>query len=239
MWQFSQAVAGPRTPALRSRSPSPAATSRSTTRPATPRSTRPPSSACSGSSTTWPAAPSGWQDQGEHLYLLGTTRDELDGSAWAEAVHRHLGGRPPVADLDGERSLAGLLHAATQGGLVSVAIDLSEGGPPRRRSSRMRAALRRRRPGDRRDRGRATAWTPPRRSSESQGRALVAVPHEEDVKFRGLCEGRGYPVMKIGVTDLAGAEAAIEVQDRFTLPLAELGAAHRETLPARFGLVIG
>ena len=183
--------------------------------------------------------PSGWQDQGEHLYLLGTTRDELDGSAWAETVHRHLGGRPPLARLEDERSLAELLHAAAQGGLLSAAIDLSEGGLAQ---ALVEGALRFG-VGVRvwideimsRDGVDATAAL----FSESQGRVLVAVPHEEDVKFRGLCEGRGYPVMKIGVTDLSGANAAIEVQDRFTLPLGELGAAHRATLPERFGAVIG
>ena len=49
--------------------------------------------------------PSGWQDAGENLYLLGVTRDELDGSAWAGVVHDHLGGLPPVLDLDAERRL--------------------------------------------------------------------------------------------------------------------------------------
>ena len=183
--------------------------------------------------------PSGWQDQGEHLYLLGTTRDELDGSAWAEAVHQHLGGRPPVVSLDDERSLASLLHAATQGGLLSAAIDLSDGG--------LAQALTE---GALRFGVGARVWIDEIMSrdgvdavaalfSESQGRVLVAVPHEEDVKFRGLCEGRNYPVLKIGVTDLSGDDAAIEVQDRFTVPLAELSAAHRATLPERFGPVIG
>jgi phosphoribosylformylglycinamidine synthase len=45
-------------------------------------------------------------------------------------------------------------------------------------------------------------------------------------------------VLRIGVTDGRGEVAAIEVQDRFTLPLSELGAAHRGTLPERFGAVI-
>jgi len=31
----------------------------------------------------------------------------------------------------------------------------------------------------------------------------------------------------------------LEVQDRFTLSLAELGHAHRDTLPARFGPLVG
>ncbi|WP_025135039.1 phosphoribosylformylglycinamidine synthase subunit PurL [Leucobacter sp. PH1c] len=183
--------------------------------------------------------PSGWQDQGEHLYLLGVTRDELDGSAWAGTVHDHLGGRPPVADLDAERRLAGLLHAASQGGILSGAVDLSEGGLAQALTDgALRFGV-----GARvwieeiisRDGVDATAAM----FSESQGRVLVAVPHEEDVKFRGLCDGRGYPVLRIGVTDGTGADAAIEVQDRFTLPLAELGAATRATLPERFGPVVG
>ncbi|WP_125098711.1 phosphoribosylformylglycinamidine synthase subunit PurL [Leucobacter chromiireducens] len=183
--------------------------------------------------------PSGWQDQGEHLYLLGVTHDELDGSAWAGTVHDHLGGRPPVADLDAERRLAGLLHAASQNGILSGAVDLSEGGLAQALTDgALRFGV-----GARvwleeiisRDGVDATAAL----FSESQGRVLVAVPHEEDVKFRGLCEGRGYPVLRIGVTDGAGEDAAIEVQDRFTLPLAELGAASRATLPERFGPVVG
>ena len=67
---------------------------------------------------------------------------------------------------------------------------------------------------------------------------LVAVPIEEEVKFRGLCEGRGFPVLRIGVTDLPGASASIEVQDRFTLPVSELRTASHSTLPERFGEII-
>ena len=182
--------------------------------------------------------PSGWQDEGEHLYLLGVTRDELDGSAWAGTIHSHLGGLPPRVDLAAERDLAQLLHAAAQGGLLSGASDLSEGGLAQ---ALVEGALRFG-VGARvwideilsRDGVDATAAL----FSESQARALVAVPHEEEVKFRGLCEGRGYPVLRIGVTDGRGGDAALEVQDRFTIPLAELSAAHRGTLPARFGPVI-
>ncbi len=182
--------------------------------------------------------PSGWQDEGEHLYLLGVTRDELDGSAWAETVHAHLGGLPPSVDLDAERRLAELLHSASLGGILSGAIDLSEGGLAQ---SLAEGALRFG-VGARvwleeimeRDGVDATAAL----FSESQGRVLVAVPHEEDVKFRGLCAGRDYPVLRIGVTDGTGDAASLEIQDRFTLPLDELRASHEATLPERFGAVI-
>jgi phosphoribosylformylglycinamidine synthase len=65
---------------------------------------------------------------------------------------------------------------------------------------------------------------------------LVSVPREDDVKFRGLCEGRGYPVVRIGVTEDSGA---LELQDLFTVPVAELQGIHRGTLPAAFGPVVG
>ena len=77
-------------------------------------------------------------------------------------------------------------------------------------------------------------------SRESTGRVIVTVPREDDVKFRGLCEGRGYPVLRIGVTDAAGDgdEPALEVQDVFTFPLTELRGLSTATLPAAFGATV-
>ena len=37
--------------------------------------------------------PIGFSAPGQDLYLLGDTKDELDGSAWAEVMYGHLGGR--------------------------------------------------------------------------------------------------------------------------------------------------
>lgn len=69
--------------------------------------------------------------------------------------------------------------------------------------------------------------------SESTGRVIVTVPREDDVKFRGLCEGRDYPVMRIGVTDSEGAK--LEVQGVFTVSAAELRERSQATLPSYFG----
>jgi len=72
--------------------------------------------------------PSGWQDDGENLYLLGDTKAELDGSLWAQVVHDHLGGIPPLPDMAAEKALAGVMVAAAHDGLVTSAHDLSTGG---------------------------------------------------------------------------------------------------------------
>jgi phosphoribosylformylglycinamidine synthase len=72
--------------------------------------------------------------------------------------------------------------------------------------------------------------------SESTGRVIVSVPREDDVKFRGLCEGRGIPVLRIGVTDAeVGTQPVLEVQDLFTVGVEELRGVHRSTLPEHFG----
>ncbi len=184
--------------------------------------------------------PSGWQDPGENIYLLGVTATELSGSAWAGTIHGHLGGRPPAVDLANEKKLAELLHAAGQQSLVSAAHDLSSGGLAQ---SLAEAAMRfgvgarvwlteiMERDGV----DAATALF-----SESTGRAIVSVPREDDVKFRGLCDGRGYPVLRIGVTDAAadGDAAALEVQGVFTVPLTELRDLSQGTLPGVFGATV-
>ena len=179
--------------------------------------------------------PSGWQDEGENLYLLGVTATELSGSAWAATVHGHLGGRPPAVDLAGEKRLAGLLHAANDQNLISSAHDLSEGGLAQALvDGVLRFGLGARVWLDEiidRDGVDAAAAL----FAESTGRVIVTVPREEDVKFRGLCEGRSYPVLRIGVTDRSGADAALEVQGLFTIPVTDLRATSTATLPAAFG----
>ena len=65
---------------------------------------------------------------GDAVMLLGDTRDELSGSSWADAVHHHLGGLPPMPDLAAEKALGEVLIEAARRGLVSSAHDLSDGG---------------------------------------------------------------------------------------------------------------
>jgi phosphoribosylformylglycinamidine synthase subunit PurL len=176
--------------------------------------------------------PSGWQDEGNNIYLLGVTKDELDGSVWSEVIHGHLGGRPPVVDLAFEKQLAEAIAAASEQGLIASAHDLSEGGL----SQALVESVLRFNMGARvwlgeimeRDGVDRTAAL----FSESTGRVIVSVGREDDVKFVGLCEARGIPVLRIGVTDNSGK---FEVQDLATWQLSDLRGAHEATLPELFG----
>lgn len=81
-----------------------------------------------------PPPPLGWDEAGLSVYLLGQTRAELGGSAWAWRHFSHLGGEVPALDLDAERRLGELLRtlaetdAETRGSIVSSVHDCSEGG---------------------------------------------------------------------------------------------------------------
>jgi phosphoribosylformylglycinamidine synthase len=176
--------------------------------------------------------PSGWQDEGNNIYLLGVTKDELDGSVWSEVVHDHLGGRPPVVDLEFEKRLAELLHGASLQGLVASATDLSEAGLAQaltesvlRFNMGARVWISELCERDGIDRTSALF-------SESTGRVLVSVGREDDVKFVGLCDARNIPVLRIGVTDNTGE---LEIQDLATWKLDALRAPWVATLPELFG----
>src|SRR5699024_8128957 len=73
--------------------------------------------------------PSGFQRwaDGQAIYLLGTTNDELDGSEYAR-LRGHLGGTPPQADLAAEKTLGESLINASRDGMIDGAHDLCQGG---------------------------------------------------------------------------------------------------------------
>jgi phosphoribosylformylglycinamidine synthase len=66
--------------------------------------------------------------------------------------------------------------------------------------------------------------------SESVARAIVAVPRTEEVRFNDMCTARHYPAVRVGVV----TGDALDVQELFTIPVDELRAAHRATIPALF-----
>ena len=67
------------------------------------------------------------KEPGNHLYLLGTTRNELGGSHF-HLVTGQSGGAVPRVDLDQAPTLFQRLHEAIEAGLVRACHDLSEGG---------------------------------------------------------------------------------------------------------------
>ena len=169
---------------------------------------------------------------GQAVYLLGVTRDELDGSEFAN-LRGHLGGTPPEVDLEQERLLGELLVNASRDGMIDAAHDVSKGGLAATLADMvLRFGVGARIVLDevlRRDG--VDLFTA--LFSETQGRAVVSVPRTEEVRFNDMTTARGYTVTRIGVVDVESG--ALEVQGGFELPIAELREAWEATLPKHFG----
>ena len=167
-------------------------------------------------------------EAGETLLLLGETRDEFGGSAWAQVMHGHLGGLPPKVDLERERLLAEILVAGSRDGMISAAHDVSDGGLAQ---TLVEMALIG-------QCGARIVLDPDvdpfvQLFSESAGRVVVAVPRTEELRFTEMCSARGLPWRKTGVVD--PESGALEIQDVATFSLDELREAWEGTLPALFG----
>ncbi|WP_406201441.1 phosphoribosylformylglycinamidine synthase subunit PurL [Kitasatospora sp. NBC_01560] len=167
--------------------------------------------------------PSAFAEEGQLLYLLGDTADELGGSAWSQVVHEHLGGLPPKVDLDREKLLGDILIAASRDGMIDAAHDLSDGGLGQ---ALVESCLKG---------GHGARIIVPEGQdpfvflfSESAGRAVVAVPRSEELRFNDMCTARGLPATRIGVVD----GDVLDVQGQFTVSLAELKDAHTGVIEA-------
>ncbi|MGL5808800.1 MAG: phosphoribosylformylglycinamidine synthase subunit PurL, partial [Nocardioides sp.] len=169
--------------------------------------------------------PTGFTAADEPVFLLGTTRDELDGSEWAHVVHGHLGGTPPHLDLVDEKCLARLLVDAARGGLLTSAHDLSEGGL----AQALAEACLYRGIG-------AEVEVDPEHAfvalfSESASRCLVTATDGNAKALAAMAGSLGVPCVEIGRT----TGATLVVRGQFGIGLDELRAAWTATLPEALG----
>jgi phosphoribosylformylglycinamidine synthase subunit PurL len=167
----------------------------------------------------------GFQAEEQMIYLLGETRDELAGSAWAQVIHDHLGGRPPVVDFAQEQALAEVLIRASRRGMLASAHDLADGGLAQ---ALVESALRH---------GFGARVESPAEAdpfvwlfSESAGRVLVSVKEGAAGDLAALCEMNEVKLTKLG--EVTGKEeATLEVVGQFSVPLDRILQAWQETIP--------
>lgn len=166
--------------------------------------------------------PSSFQAADERIVLLGTTREELSGSEWANVAHGHLGGLPPQVDLRAERNLARLLKDLV--GIATSAHDLSDGGLAQALAeAAMVSGI-----GARVElEGDAFVGL----YAESAARAVVTVAAGDLDELRALCARHDVPLTELGTT--GGDVLAVEGQ--FEVVLGELRDAWSATLPTALG----
>lgn len=152
------------------------------------------------------ANPSGFTEEGLAVVLLGETRSELDGSAWARIRHGHLGGLPPQVDLSAEVVLGNVIRALSAADgpdgrpLVRAAHDLSNGGLAQALADMaLRFGI-----GGTFDLTEAQGFNGlsdfEMLFSESQARAIIAVPEGALAAVHAAAEAEGVPVARLGTT---------------------------------------
>nr|WP_300339554.1 phosphoribosylformylglycinamidine synthase subunit PurL [Actinomyces sp.] len=193
------------------------------------------------------ANPSGWFEEGLAVIALGTTADELDGSAWTRVVHDHLGGLPPRVDLEAEMALGRVLLALSEADgpdgekLVRAAHDVSNGGLIQTLvdsvlrhgvgASINLAGLE----------GRDEVDDFTALFSESGARAVLAVPEGAVAVVAAAAEAEGVAWTRLGTTGgelltVVGSDLLSDGGEGqpLTLDLAELREGVEATLPALF-----
>ncbi len=167
--------------------------------------------------------PMGFANEGDTILLLGDTREELDGSEWAHVVHGHLGGTPPMVDLEAERSLAAVLVEGAEQGVFSSAHDLSEGGLAQ---GLVECCL---------ANGIGARVELPTGLdaflalfSESAARAIVSVPAPHRYAVEAFAEMHGVTVTEIGTV----GGSSLRINADIEIALSDLREASTATLPA-------
>jgi phosphoribosylformylglycinamidine synthase len=72
--------------------------------------------------------PSAFQNDGDLVYLLGETKNELGGSEYLKVIHDKVAGLPPEIDLQLEKQTNDIVLKAINSGIVISAHDVSDGG---------------------------------------------------------------------------------------------------------------
>ncbi|MBO0821460.1 MAG: phosphoribosylformylglycinamidine synthase subunit PurL, partial [Nocardiopsaceae bacterium] len=168
----------------------------------------------------------GFGTDGARVVLLGTTREEFGGSAWARVVHGHLGGQPPTVDFSSERTMATVVASAASSGLIASAHDLSDGGLA---VALAESCLRGQR-GCEISLSEVAADDFTALFSESAARALVSVTEGREDEFAALCSSHGLPMHVLGVT----GGSSLTVTGSFSVPLDALRQTWEAPLPALF-----
>ncbi|WP_017615574.1 phosphoribosylformylglycinamidine synthase subunit PurL [Nocardiopsis salina] len=167
---------------------------------------------------------SGFEADNATVLLLGTTRPELSGSAWADTVHGHLGGQPPQVDLAAEAALSEVLAEAAEQGLAESAHDLSDGGLA---VALAESALR----GGKGARLELDGDAFTTLFSESGARALVETTGDNAAAVRELAERHGVPVTELGT--VGGDTLAVShARGTVEIALTDLRASYESALPA-------
>jgi phosphoribosylformylglycinamidine synthase len=180
--------------------------------------------------------PSFFQQEGDLVFLIGDTLNELGGSHYLDIEHGLQKGVPPKLDLDREAALYAFLLEGAAGRYLVSCHDLSEGGLA---VAAAECCMNPVRPlgaildhvdmiiAKRRDAEvlRADALY----FGESQSRALISVKPDHKEALIRLAQKHGVPFYQIGKV----SGSSLEIGEKIKVPVKELSEVYRSSIPKR------
>ncbi len=165
----------------------------------------------------------GFRKNGDFIYLIGNSREELGGSEYLKQIHGVVAGKAPEIDMEEEMRLHKVILGAIRSGYINSAHDTSEGG--------IAISLAEKAIMSKNNLGAEVFITAEAGEGllfgESQSRVIVSVSDENTGKLEELCRNNNVPYAKIGQV----------VPDRFSIEgcvfttVAELRSAYENVIP--------
>jgi phosphoribosylformylglycinamidine synthase II len=168
-----------------------------------------------------------FRNAGDRVLLLGDDAREFGGSAYLRLLHGVEQGRPPEVDLAREAALADLLRMFTFERLLVTAHDVSDGG--------LAVALAEACFGAGLGAELTLPLTPTALFSETQARAIVAVPAERAEEALGLAEDAGVPARDVGAVGSSKLSLKLD-GGKLVATVDELQRVWSTALPRALGL---
>ncbi|MCA9453545.1 MAG: phosphoribosylformylglycinamidine synthase II, partial [Nitrospira sp.] len=180
-----------------------------------------------------------FKQSGDHIFLLGETKEDLGGTEYLKVIHSREQGNPPWLDLDREKALYPFLLSLIKKRFVQSAHDCSEGGllvtlaecclthPSAQFGATVILTQ---------DRLRLDALL----FGESPSRVVVSVKPEHVKPLKELVEGSGMPCTELGQVTQGNMDITVRgPHDRpvcqISLPISEMSDQWHHALARQFG----
>lgn len=170
----------------------------------------------------------GFKSEGDTIYLLGTTHDELGGSEYLKLIHGLEQGMPPQLNLQSEGDLQKLLVSAAKQSLLRSAHDCAEGGlaitlAESAISGNKGAVIELVNQGALR--------LDSLLFGESQSRVVVSIAPKDNAEFEQLCGEYDVPFQAVGKVHRRAVVVTVDGQEVIAKTVEEIRKAWREAIP--------
>ena len=185
--------------------------------------------------------PSFFQAQGDTIYLIGETYDELGGSQYLLMEHGLRVGLPPKLDLKKERALQQLLIHCSSERILNSAHDLSDGGfavslaecllgtRNHPLGAKVELPLTLTLSPGRRGKGEGKIRKDALLFGETQSRVIVSMNSKNEAKFESAAKKLNVPIFKIGEVTNEG----LKIGSLINLSSKEIEKTYFEAIPRR------